>query len=279
MSQKKVTKEQPVDQLAGAKNLLKNPKAKRVGIIAIVVLLIVGGVFAYKNLASGPADENAQTQITEAITKLNNARQMQQQYLQVVAAPDSLIEQQMRMGGMITTTNADSAKKQVADYRANAKKQVDDLFNQVLKGQAQYPGLIKLANGGGNAGNMANYLAGVTYYMMGNVKEAIKYLEDFSPKGDLGVSPQALATLASCYVSDKQIDKAIEAYKDAASEADNASLSPLYLIEAGKLLESQKKKEDAHALYVEIKEKYPTFGLSQQGMLDSEVDKYIERTK
>lgn len=274
-----MTKEQPVDQLAGAKNLLKNPKAKRVGIIAIVVLLIVGGVFAYKNLVSGPADEKAQTQITEAITKLNNARQMQQQYLQVVAAPDSLIEQQMRMGGMITTTNADSAKKQVADYRANAKKQVDDLFNQVLKGQAQYPGLIKLANGGGNAGNMANYLAGVTYYMMGNVKEAIKYLEDFSPKGDLGVSPQALATLASCYVSDKQIDKAIEAYKDAASEADNASLSPLYLIEAGKLLESQKKKEDAHALYVEIKEKYPTFGLSQQGMLDSEVDKYIERTK
>jgi TolA-binding protein len=53
----------------------------------------------------------------------------------------------------------------------------------------------------------------------------------------------------------------------------------LFLIEAGKLLESQNKKEEAHKLYEQIKEDYPKYGTAQSGMGSSEIDKYLERTK
>ena len=51
----------------------------------------------------------------------------------------------------------------------------------------------------------------------------------------------------------------------------NNSLSPTYLIQAARLLESQKKTDDALKIYKEIKEKYVNSQASQ------DIDKYIER--
>ena len=77
-----------------------------------------------------------------------------------------------------------------------------------------------------------------------------------------------------------QLDKAVEAFKKAASMADskaeddaNNSLSPAFLIKAGEVLESQNKKQDALNIYQDIKKKYVNSMLVQSG----EIDKYIER--
>ena len=53
--------------------------------------------------------------------------------------------------------------------------------------------------------------------------------------------------------------------------ADNNSLSPTFLIQAGEILESQGKKDEALKLYQEIKEKY--FNSMQYQTIDA----YIER--
>ena len=58
---------------------------------------------------------------------------------------------------------------------------------------------------------------------------------------------------------------------EACEKADNNSLSPIFYIQAGELLESQGKKEEALKLYQIVKSKY---ALSAEA---ATIDKYIER--
>ena len=88
--------------------------------------------------------------------------------------------------------------------------------------------------------------------------------------------------LANCYASDKQIDKAIDTFKKAAKATDVPALCAEYLFQAGVLLESQKKNNEALEIYQQIKADYPTAPLcsrQQQGnvVMDAMIDKYIEK--
>jgi tetratricopeptide (TPR) repeat protein len=67
------------------------------------------------------------------------------------------------------------------------------------------------------------------------------------------------------------LDKAVETLKKAADKADNNSLSPTYLVQAGEILESQGKKDEALKLYQKVKEKY------MNSMAYQTIDAYIER--
>ena len=101
-----------------------------------------------------------------------------------------------------------------------------------------------------------------------------------SSKNDALVSPAATAALGNAYAHIGQIDKAISKLKDAASKADakakdgaSNSLSPTFLLQAGELLESQNKQDEALKIYQDIKKKYINSALVQSG----DIDKYIER--
>ena len=59
--------------------------------------------------------------------------------------------------------------------------------------------------------------------------------------------------------------------KKAAEKADNNSLSPTFLIQAGEILESQNKKDEALKLYQTVKDKY------FNSMQYQNIDAYIER--
>ncbi len=121
------------------------------------------------------------------------------------------------------------------------------------------------------AGNLANLYAGLCYAQKGDTKNAIKFLEEFNSKGDQMISPAAIAALGNCYAKDGNVDKAVSLLKEAAAKADNNSLSPVFLIQAGELLESQNKPEEALKLYKEAKDKYPA------NAEVSNIDKYIQR--
>lgn len=157
-------------------------------------------------------------------------------------------------------------------------------FDKALNGDgAGYAGFVKIASDYGNtdAGNLANLYAGLCYYQMGKAKEAVKYLENYSPSGDAMVSPAAVAALGNAYAAAGQVDKAVSKLQEAASKADskskdgaNNSLSPTFLLQAGELLEYQKKTDEALKIYQDIKKKYVNSALVQS----NEIDKYIERT-
>ncbi|MEG1581418.1 MAG: tetratricopeptide repeat protein [Bacteroidaceae bacterium] len=147
-------------------------------------------------------------------------------------------------------------------------------YEKALNGDgAGFIGYIKIANeySSTDAANIANLQAGLCYAQMGKTKEAIKYLEEFNPAGDAIISPAAIGALGNCYAKDGQLEKAVSTLKEAAKMTDNNSLSPIYLIQAGEILESQNKKDDAKVLYEEIRDKY------FQSMQAQDIDKYIER--
>lgn len=149
-----------------------------------------------------------------------------------------------------------------------------EAFDKALNGDGMgYPGFVKIADdySSTDAGNLANLYAGLSFAQLGKYTDAIKYLETFSPKDDQMISPAAVGALGNCYAHVNQLDKAVETLKKAAKLADNNSLSPTYLIQAGEILESQGKNSDALQLYKEIKQKY------FKSMQYQDIDKYIER--
>ena len=122
-----------------------------------------------------------------------------------------------------------------------------------------------------DAGNLAQLYIGLCQANLGKWQEAVNALESFSSKGDQMISPAAEGALGNAYANLKQLDKAVEHLKKAAKMADNNSLSPTFLIQAGEILESQGKKDEALELYKEVKEKY--FNSMQYQTIDA----YIER--
>ena len=124
-----------------------------------------------------------------------------------------------------------------------------------------------------DAGNLANLYVGICQANLGKWQEAVNALETFSGKGDQMISPAAEGALGDAYANLNQLDKAVEHMKKAAKMADNNTLSPIYLIKAGEILESQGKKAEALELYKQVKEKYVN------SMQYQTIDKYIERAK
>lgn len=170
---------------------------------------------------------------------------------------------------------ASTALAKGQDYFANQQYEI------ALKGDSTgFRGLMNIASdySSTDAGNLANLYAGLCYANLDKWNDAVKYLEKYSPADDEMISPAATAALGNAYAHIKQPDKAVEYLKKAASMADseaegnaNNSLSPTFLIQAGEILESQNKKDEALKIYQDIKKKYvnsPVYG---------EIDKYIER--
>ena len=136
-------------------------------------------------------------------------------------------------------------------------------------------GFLKIADqyGSTQAGNLANLYAGLCYANLEKWEEAASYLEKFDGEDDQMISPAALGALGNAYAHLNQLDKAVSTLVKAAEKADNNSISPTLLIQAGQILESQDKKADALKLYKQVKEKYFK---SMQTQYQT-IDEYIER--
>ena len=153
-------------------------------------------------------------------------------------------------------------------------------FEMALNGDSTgFVGFAKLATDlSGDDGNLANLYAGLCCAHLDKWEEAAQYLEKFDGAGDQMISPAALGALGNVYAHLNQLDKAVENLKKAAKNADNISLSPSFLIQAGQILESQDKKAEALAAYQEAKsyiDKMPQQTQAQTGRFD--IDAYIER--
>ncbi len=146
-------------------------------------------------------------------------------------------------------------------------------FETALNGDSiGYMGFIQIADEYSNtkAGNLANAYAGISLAQLKKYEEAINYLNEFDGDDEM-IAPAVLGTLGNCYANLNQEEKAATTLMEAAEEADNHSLSPIYLLQAGEIYEKLGKKDDAVKAYKLIKEKY--FNSMQAG----DIDKYIER--
>lgn len=148
-----------------------------------------------------------------------------------------------------------------------------DSFNLAINGDGNYLGFLDIIDdySSTKAGKLANYYTGISYLHLGQYQEALDYLNNFETD-DLVLAPVAEGAKGDAYAELDQADKALSAYKKAYGYT-NEFTTPVYMMKAGKLLESTGKSDQALALYREIKEKYPE---SPEGRT---IDKYIARTQ
>ena len=194
----------------------------------------------------------------------------QKQIIGAVAALVVIIAGCILYNNYVAEPNAMKASTSLAKGQEYfASEQYDKALNGDSTG---FAGFAKLAADlGGDAGNLANLYAGLCYANLDKWQEAVNYIEKFDLRDDQMISPAALGALGNAYAHVNQLDKAVSTLKKAAEKADNNSLSPTFLIQAGEILESLGKKDEALKLYQTVKDKY------YNSMQYQTIDAYIER--
>ena len=227
---------------------------------------------------------NKTEQVLEATENINNREAFFMRYKKAILIAVAAII--VVIAGVFLYISLISGPREEKASTALSKGQTyfnNEMFEQAVNGDgAGFVGFAKLADeySGTKAGNLANLYAGLCYANLGKWAEAQKSLDAFSTEDDQMISPASQAALGDAYAHLNQLDKAVDAFKKAADMADskaeddaNNSLSPIFLIKAGEVLESQGKKDEALKIYQDIKKKYVNSMLVQS----AEIDKYIER--
>jgi len=133
-----------------------------------------------------------------------------------------------------------------------------DSLKQSLSGAGANPGLLSVADnyGSTNAGNLANFYAGVALLKQGKNDEAIERLKDFS-SSDLLVQARTYALIGDAYMEKKSFDDAADYYEKAADYKSNKFFSPAYLTKLAVAYEQAKQNDKAIETYNSIIETYP----------------------
>ncbi|MGQ7871049.1 tetratricopeptide repeat protein [Sunxiuqinia sp. sy24] len=149
-----------------------------------------------------------------------------------------------------------------------------DSFNLAINGDGNYLGFLDIIEDYGmtDAANLASYYTGVSYLRLGEYEAAVDYLNDFDTD-DLLLVPVVEGAKGDAYLELGETDKAISAYKAAYNSSDNELTTPIYMMKAANVMESEGELDDALEVYQKIKEKYPT---TTEGR---NVEKYIARVE
>ncbi len=150
----------------------------------------------------------------------------------------------------------------------------EDSLKLALNGDGNNLGFIDIAKEYKNtkSGKLANFYAGTCLMHLGEYEEAVNYLNKYRLDDEV-LTPQARGLIGDAKVELGDNASGIKNYLEAAKLADNAFHSPIYLMKAGMLYESEANYAEALKIYEQIQEKYPD---SNEGR---SIDKYIARVK
>ncbi len=160
------------------------------------------------------------------------------------------------------------------DEAATAGSGIDSLLTLGLEGAEGRYGFLDIADSysGTDAGNMANYYAGVSYLQMKQYDKAIEFLSKFDSDDEM-LGPVALGAIGDAFSDIDQQEDALEYYEKAAFKKINEFTTPLFLYKAGQTAMLLKNYGKAEELFSKIKSNYPK---SDQGR---DVEKFINAAK
>ena len=149
-----------------------------------------------------------------------------------------------------------------------------DSLQLALYGDGNNLGFIDIANEYKmtKSGKLANFYAGSCLMHMGQFEEAMDYLNKYTVRDEI-LAPEAKGLIGDAKVELGDTDEGIKYYLEAAEMADNSFHTPIYLMKAGMLRESDGDYSGALKLFQQIKDKFPE---SNEGR---NIDKYIARVK
>ena len=133
----------------------------------------------------------------------------------------------------------------------------DSLYKLSLNGSEGKFGFIKIADeySGTDAGNLANYYAGMAYLNTGKYAEAIDFLSKFNSE-DIVLNAMAKGAIGDAYAQQNKSKEALENYVKAAESNKNDFTTPRFLLKAGKTALALGNKEDALKYFTDIKDNY-----------------------
>ena len=151
---------------------------------------------------------------------------------------------------------------------------IDSLLTLGLEGADGNYGFVDIAESysGTDAGNLANYYAGVSYLQLKKYDKAIEYLSKFNSDDEM-LGPVALGAIGDAFSDIDQQEDALDYYEKAANKKDNEFTTPLFLYKAGQTAMLLKDYSKAETLFTRIKDNYPN---SDQG---NNIDKFINAAK
>ena len=149
-----------------------------------------------------------------------------------------------------------------------------DSFNLALNGVNGEYGLLDIIvdYGSTEAGNLANYYAGVCFLKTGDNESAIDYLSDFSSDDEV-VSSVAYGSMGDAYMNTGEFDNAINYWTKAAFNSKNDFTTPIYLKRAAMALEEDGNLDRALEYYTIIQKEYSNSDEAR------DIDKFITRAQ
>jgi len=151
---------------------------------------------------------------------------------------------------------------------------VDSLYNLALNGADGKYGLLDIIDnyGSTSAGNLAKYMAGISYLKTSDYEKAIELLSDFSTDDEM-LGAIAQGNIGDAFSQVNQPEDAMEHYIKAANFKSNEFTSSLYLLKAGNIAMDVGNFKKAEELFTKIKNEYPN---SDEG---TEIDIYLNRAR
>lgn len=151
---------------------------------------------------------------------------------------------------------------------------VDSLYNLALNGADGKYGLLDIIDAYGNtdAGNLAKYMAGISYLRMKDYENAITQLGNFSTDDEI-LGALAKGNIGDAFSDINQPEEAMDYYIKAANFKSNDFTSPMYLLKAGNIALDLGKYKKAEELFLKIKKEYPNSGEGKKA------DIYINRAR
>ncbi len=212
------------------------------------------------------------TEVESALTKTEQFLEANQKLISIVIGAVVIVA----VGYLgLNKFYLDPRDKEAKDQMFQAQNYFEkDSFNLALNGDGSNPGFLDIIDdyGSTDAGNLANYYAGISYLSMGQYDNAIDYLKKFDTD-DVLLGPISVGAQGDAQLELGKADKALDLYTEAYKMNENELTTPKYMLKAGELLESSNKQADALKLYETIKQKFPE---SDEGR---SIDKYIARAK
>lgn len=149
-----------------------------------------------------------------------------------------------------------------------------DSFNLALKGDKKFQGFLSIIDeyGSTEAGNLAQYYAGICYLNLGKYQDAIDHLEEYDGK-DMLTSSFALGAKGDAHMELGKTQEAIDLYIQAAGKQENEYTTPHFLMKAAFAYEDQANYEKALEIYKKIQRE---FFKSAEGR---DAEKYIARAE
>ncbi len=149
-----------------------------------------------------------------------------------------------------------------------------DSFNLALNGDGNYLGFNQIMDNysGTRSANLAKYYTGVSYLRMGKYQQAIDFLSKYDSEDEM-VNPISKGDIGDANMELGNKEEAVKYYMKAVDASSNNFTAPIYLMKAGKVLESLNKNEEALKLYTRIDKEY------HKSTEARSIEKYITRVK